>query len=103
MSEHELHHWLAKFSLDEWLRAHVALVMNRLPVGVREDFTGDPGFCVADYEPGPGVVVRLNLEDREDLGDESVQQPPTASGCRESPRFGDMLRNRKESLVRIPT
>ena len=59
MSDQEVHHWLSKFPLDERLRADVASVMNVLPAPVREDFTDDPGFRVADYEPGPGVVVHV--------------------------------------------
>jgi hypothetical protein len=59
MSENELHRWLANFPMDERLRSHVACVMNTLPAQVQADFTGDPGFAVADYEPGPGMVVRV--------------------------------------------
>jgi len=51
-----LDEWIAGFALDVFLREHVVEVMMRLPDIVRDDFVGDPGFTLFDYEPGPGVV-----------------------------------------------
>jgi len=51
--------WLLNFDLDTRLRFHVAAVIEQLPGGVRDDLMNDPGFQMCDYEPGPGVVMRV--------------------------------------------
>src|SRR5690349_21650283 len=56
-----INQWLAAFALDEFLHAHVAAVVLRLPTAVREDLVSDPAFQLADYEPGPGVVMHVPL------------------------------------------
>jgi hypothetical protein len=57
--KHEILHWLSGFGLEGSLHDHVAAVVERLPGQVREDFMNDPSFCLFDYEPGPGVVMRV--------------------------------------------
>jgi hypothetical protein len=49
--------WLTGFGLESVLLGHVEAVLAALPRDVREDFIGDPGFVMCDYEPGVGVVV----------------------------------------------
>jgi hypothetical protein len=43
--------WLERFPLDAVLRVHVAHVLGSMPVGVREDFLGDPAFTLYEYDP----------------------------------------------------
>jgi hypothetical protein len=54
-----IHTWLLNFDLDVRLRPHVAAVVEQLPGCVRDDLMNDPGFQMCDYEPGPGVVMRV--------------------------------------------
>src|SRR4030095_7747297 len=51
--------WVGRFALSDELRACVFGVVMGLPEVVREDFIGDPRFTLYDYEPGPGVVMRV--------------------------------------------
>src|SRR5438874_578497 len=53
--------WLLNFDLDMRLRSHVAAVVEQLPGCVRDDLMNDPCFQMCDYEPGPGVVMRVPL------------------------------------------
>ena len=55
----EIETWLLSFDLDEFIHGQVARVIAALPVSVRNDLIRDPNFRLADYEPGPGVVVRV--------------------------------------------
>src|SRR5947207_959047 len=57
----EVNQWLLAFGLDEFLHHHVAAVMLQLPHAVRDDLLADPGFRLADYEPGRGVVMHVPL------------------------------------------
>lgn len=59
MASSAIDEWLLGFSLDGWVREHVAAVVERLPTEVREDLMGDSGFMVYDFEPGPGVVMEV--------------------------------------------
>lgn len=61
VAEARVNQWLSGFALDEFLHAHVAAVILRLPSAVREDLVSDPAFRLADYEPGPGVVMHVPL------------------------------------------
>ena len=54
-----LDEWVSGFGLDAFLRAEVAGVLAALPAPVRDDLVGDPGFCLYDYDPGPGVVMQV--------------------------------------------
>jgi hypothetical protein len=49
--------WVSGFRLDAFLHAHVARVMTAVPDHVRADLMSDPGFRLADYEPGPGAAL----------------------------------------------
>ena len=51
--------WLLAFRLDAALHAHAIAVLTALPPHVQEDFITDPRFMIADYEPGPGVVMEV--------------------------------------------
>src|SRR6201996_8495553 len=55
----KLNNWLARFSLDALLQAHIACVLARLPGHVLDDLVDDPSFALADYEPGPGVIALI--------------------------------------------
>jgi hypothetical protein len=57
----EIETWLAAFDLDGFLHGHVARVVAALPSHVRADLIGDPDFRMSDYEPGPGVVMRVRV------------------------------------------
>lgn len=50
----DLHAWLGRFALDEFLRVHVAAVMAAMPAGVRGGLVDDPAFRICAYDPGPG-------------------------------------------------
>ena len=52
-----IHQWLESFNLDLLLHAHIAEVVARLPVEVRDDLMTDPAFVLADYEPGAQRVT----------------------------------------------
>jgi hypothetical protein len=56
MSE-QLFQWLDGFGLADCLRREVAGVFVRLPAHVRDDFLGDPGFAMCDYEPRAGAMT----------------------------------------------
>jgi len=47
----EIDRWLITFQLDEWLCAHVAVVVAMLPEPVRDDLMTDPSFIMHDYDP----------------------------------------------------
>ena len=49
--------WLAAFPLHDALRPHVAEVLFALPLPVRDDLLGDPGFSLCDYDPRPGRMM----------------------------------------------
>lgn len=51
--------WLRPFALDGFIHGHVAAVLEGLPDVVKDDFLGDPGFRMSDYEPGRGVVMHV--------------------------------------------
>jgi hypothetical protein len=56
----ELHDWLSRFALAEFLHPHVAEVFAALPAAVREDICSDPAFHLCDYEPG-GPMLRVPM------------------------------------------
>ncbi len=80
--------WLLNFDLDTRLRSHVAAVIEQLPGGVRDDLMNDPGFQMCDYEPGPGMVMRVPV---------GVPRPHRAS---RSVVLKRTLRHRPEPFVR---
>ena len=51
--------WLLAFRLDQSLHGHAFTVLAALPATVQEDFITDPRFTIADYEPGPGVIMEV--------------------------------------------
>ena len=57
MKNEQLSRWLDGFDLDDCLRRQVAGVFVRLPDHVRDDFLGDPGFALCDYEPRAGAMT----------------------------------------------
>jgi hypothetical protein len=61
MASDSIHEWLGAFSLDEWVRDHVALVIDNLPEEVRTDLMDDPQFVVCDYDPGPHAVMHVPM------------------------------------------
>jgi hypothetical protein len=62
--------WLARFTLDAFLHAHVADVVGSLPVHVRSDLVEDPGFSLCDYEPTPGghILIPVGMPGRNTAG-----------------------------------
>jgi len=87
MSE-QVFRWLDGFELDEFLRAHVADVVVRLPQTVRDDFLGDPGFVLCDYEPMSGAMTVVPVG------------PPRRNAAGRSVVLKRTLRRRPESFVR---
>ena len=59
MSSPAIDQWLWTFPLDEWIREHVAAVVENLPDEVRADLMDDPEFVVCDFDPGPQVVMQV--------------------------------------------
>lgn len=57
----EIHDWLGRFGLDEFLHHEVAGVFRSLPDVVRDDFVGDPAFTLFDYDPRPGLVTHVPI------------------------------------------
>ena len=55
----QIDQWISSFQLDAFLCAHVTAVVRQLPPHVRDDLVCDPQFRLCDYEPGPGVVMRV--------------------------------------------
>ena len=53
----EIHTWLSAFALDPAISGHIAEVVSKLPVEVRDDLVGDASFALHDYEPGDGTVT----------------------------------------------
>ena len=53
----EIHDWLGRFGLDDFIRREVAGGFRTLPGHVRDDFVGDPGFVLCDYEPAAGAMT----------------------------------------------
>lgn len=51
--------FLAQFELDEILRGHAREVLTALPHHILHDFTEDPAFLFADYDPTPGLVSHI--------------------------------------------
>jgi hypothetical protein len=86
--EIQLVEWLAGFGLDEFLRGHVAGVMGGLPDHVREDFLGDPGFVLFDYEPAVGAMMVVPVG------------PPRRNAAGRSVVLKRTLRRRPEAFVR---
>lgn len=80
--------WLSPFELDLFLRAHVAAVVEKLPNHVRDDLMADPNFRMCDYEPGPGVVMRVPVS------------LPARSQASRSVVLKRTLRHRPEPFVR---
>ena len=87
MSE-QLSQWLEGFALDEFLRGHVAVVMVRLPDHVRNDFVGDPGFLMYDYEPMAGAMTVVPVG------------PPRRNAAGRSVVLKRTLRRRPDDFVR---
>lgn len=42
--------WLSKFQLDPFLHVHTAVVLEALPIEIRNGLVADPAFQIADYE-----------------------------------------------------
>src|SRR5258708_35549306 len=84
----EIARWLCSFELDEFLCAHVTAVVQQLPSHVRNDLVGDPQFRLCDYEPGPGVVMRVPVS------------LPARNGASRSAVLKRTLRQRPEPFVR---
>lgn len=80
--------WLQGFALDEFLHAHVAVVMVCLPDHVRDDFLEDPGFVLCDYEPAAGAVTVVPVA------------PPRRNAAGRSVVLKRTLRRRPEAFVR---
>ena len=59
MSSSTIDDWLRAFPLDEWIRVHVAAVVQNLPSEVRADLMNDPEFVVYDFDPGPHAVMEV--------------------------------------------
>jgi hypothetical protein len=55
----EIHDWLGRFGLHEFLRHEVAGVLGTLPGHVRADVVDDPAFTLFDYDPRPGLVTHV--------------------------------------------
>lgn len=53
--------WLGTFTLDGWIRSHVAVVFANLPEAVRMDLMDDPQFVLCDFEPGPAAVFHVPM------------------------------------------
>jgi hypothetical protein len=58
----EIDRWLESFRLDDWIRDHVAIVMEKLPGDIRADFMEDPSFAMCDYDPGPKAVLHVPIQ-----------------------------------------
>jgi hypothetical protein len=87
MSPLAVESWLAAFSLDPFLRTHVAAVCAALPPHVLSDFLTDPSFTLCDYEPSlapASITVRA----------------PSARGPSRSVVLKRTLRRRPEDFVR---
>ena len=84
----EIEKWLSSFDLDAFLCVHVTAVVRQLPPHVREDLVGDPQFRLCDYEPGPGVVMRVPVS------------PPARKGASRSVVLKRTLRHRPEPFIR---
>ncbi|MGA3068185.1 MAG: hypothetical protein ABSF29_15180 [Tepidisphaeraceae bacterium] len=59
MASAAIDQWLCAFPLDEWVRGHVAVVMENLPEEVRGDLMNDPEFSVYDFEPGAEAIMQV--------------------------------------------
>jgi hypothetical protein len=59
MASTAIDQWLCAFPLDEWIRDHVAAVIQNLPAEVRSDLMDDPQFVVCDFDPGPDAILEV--------------------------------------------
>jgi hypothetical protein len=59
MASQAIDDWLCTFSLDGWIKDHVAVVIGNLPNEVRADLMDDPEFVVCDFDPGPHVMLEV--------------------------------------------
>ena len=83
-----LDQWLAGFALDEFLRRHVAVIMVCLPDHGLDDFLGDPGFGLCDYEPMAGATTLVPVG------------PPRRNAAGRSVVLKRTLRRRPDAFVR---
>ena len=84
----QLSDWLNGFTLDDVLRGHAARVIGGLPPHVRDDFVGDPGFVMCDYEPAAGAMTLVPVA------------PPRRNAAGRSVVLKRTLRRRPEAFVR---
>ena len=49
------------FTLDVWIRGHVAVVLQGLPAEVQSDLMDDPSFLMCDYDPIPQVMMHVPM------------------------------------------
>ena len=87
MTTIHLETWLASFSLEPFLKTHIAAVFIALPDEVRTDFVSDPSFNLCDYEPSLAPA-------------QITVRSPSAKGPSRSVVLKRTLRRRPDNFIR---